>query len=166
MKVCTSQYFLFEQGEKVAGYEMLLPNSGKLRVVGRYTTDCGGCDGIQPYSLIWPRVCEYAKLGHVLFEGALISCSYGNIGRDSEVYGNRMVFAFLDTPLEVCLERVRKRREAKGNFKPLDPKNTLSKFESIQRSIGKIRDEFRRRVVIVDYKKAEQQVMELLNGAS
>lgn len=131
-------------------------------VVGSYANACGGCDGIQPYSDIWPRVERYAGMGHVLFEGALVSSSYGNIGRDSEKYGDKFVFAFLDTPLEKCLERIRARRAAKGNLKPLDPKNTEVKYNNILASIPKIRDEFKRRVVIIDHRSAVPQILGLL----
>lgn len=131
-------------------------------MVGSYETACGGCDGIQPYSLIWPRVVEYEKQGHVVFEGALVSSSYGNIGRDSEVYGNQFVFAFLDTPLETCLQRIKLRREARGDTRPLDPKNTKVKYDNILKSIPKIRDEFCRRVIIVPHKNALGKILGVL----
>lgn len=150
--------------DKPQGYRVPLQDGKQLYVVGSYENQCGGCDGIQPYSLIWPRVASYTLCGHVLFEGALVSSSYGEIGRSSEAYGDDFVFAFLDTPLEVCLERIRKRREAKGNTKPLDPKNTRVKYDNIQRSIGKIRDELGRRVVIIDHRRAVPQIMGLLYG--
>lgn len=135
---------------------------GPLYVVGSYVNTCGGCDAIQPYSLIWPRIEAFEKKGHVLFEGALVSSSYGNIGRESERYGDRMVFAFLDTPLEVCLERIRQRRAAKGNFKPLDPKNTAGKYNSIMKGLPKIRDEFKRRCVMINHRRPVLDVLELL----
>lgn len=146
---------------KPMGYVISLSNGSKLHVVGSYKNDCGGCDGIQPYSEIWPRVVAYAARGHVLFEGALVSSSYGNIGRDSEVYGECFVFAFMDTPLEVCLERIRQRRLARGNDKPVDRRNTENKYNSILRSIPKIRDEFQRRVVMINHRQPVAQVMGL-----
>lgn len=134
-------------------------------VVGSYETACGGCDAIQPYADIWPRVEHYAAMGHVLFEGALVSSSYGNIGRSSEAYGNDFVFAFLDTPLSVCLERIAARRRARGDERPVDPKNTAFKHAACLKSIPKIRDEFKRRVVVVDHRKAVAQILGLLlNG--
>lgn len=152
---------LMGQGKRPEGYRMLTP-FGVLLVVGHYETQCGGCDAIQPYALIWPRVVEYASRGHVVFEGALVSSSYGNIGRDSEVYGDQFVFAFLDTPLDVCLKRIRARRAAKGNEKPLDPKNTRVKFDNIQKSLVKIQA-MNRRVIILEYVKPIPQLLGLLN---
>lgn len=156
---------LDERG-RIRGYEVRIPFLQKSTfVVGSYKNACGGCDGIQPYSLIWPRIVEYVERGHVLFEGALVSSSYGNIGRASEIYGDDMVFAFMDTPVETCIEWIKKRRALKGNTKEFNPKNTISKHECVARSIPKIRDEFNRRVVILDHRKATSQVLGLLRNA-
>jgi len=142
-------------------YVMQLANGSSLYVVGCYVNACGGCDSIQPYSEIWPRIERFADLGHVLFEGALVSSSYGNIGRATERYGDECVFAFLDTPLEVCLARIQARRTARGDMRPINPKNTQGKFEGIMKSLPKIRDEFRRRILILDYRKAVPQLLRL-----
>lgn len=147
--------------QKPRGYTFQVFNR-TVYVVGSYETTCGGCDAIQPYSLIWPLVEEYASKGSVLFEGALVSSSYGSIGRNSEVYGNDFVFAFLNTPLNVCLARIKARREAKGNMKPVDPKNTEHKLLSIEHSIPIIQNDFGRRVEILDYHKPIPQVLKLL----
>jgi len=143
-------------------YLFFLHNKQPVYVVGSYVTACGGCDGIQPYADIWPRVERLATLGHVLFEGALISNSYGNIGRASEIYGKNFVFAFMDTPLEVCLSRVQARRTARGDVRPLNPKNTADKHKSGGRLMEKIRNEHQRRVVQIDHKNAVSQVLRLL----
>ncbi len=48
-------------------------------------------------------------------------------------------FAFLDTPLDVCIERVRGRRAASSNRftnTPFDPKNVVKEYHSVR----KIRD--------------------------
>ena len=148
--------------KKPLGYQLSIPGLDRhLMIVGGYRTACGGCDGIQPYALIWPRVQEYATIGHVLFEGALVSSSYGNIGRASEVYGNDMVFAFMDTPLEVCIQWIKNRRLSRGDTRDLDPRNCVSKFKTVLRSIEVAR-ELNRRVVIIDHKKAVPQILGLL----
>lgn len=149
--------------EKVTGYAVSIPFLRKqVRVVGPYTTACGGCDAIQPYELIWGRVEKWADAGHVVFEGALVSSSYGNIGRASEPMGRSFVFVFMDTPLGVCLDRIRQRREARGDARPLDPKNTEVKYNNIFKSIPKIRDEFGRRVEMIDHRNALGEVLRLL----
>lgn len=151
--------------DKPHHYRIKIPWLSKpLYAVGSYETACGGCDSIQPYSLIWPRVTALAGRGHVLFEGALISSSYGNIGRASEEYGDDFVFAFMDTPLDVCLARIQARRAARGVFEPLNPANTRFKYEGILKSSAKIRA-LGRRVVTLNYRKATAQVLGLLKSA-
>lgn len=147
--------------KKPNGYSVQIPYlSDPLYVVGAYTTACGGCDGIQPYSLIWPRVEDYFSKGHVLFEGALISSSYGNIGRASEKFGDQVVFAFMDTPLQTCIDRILQRRSARGVDKPFNPKNTISKYNCVLRSIEVTRLN-KRRVLIVPHKRAVNSVLGL-----
>jgi hypothetical protein len=143
-----------------------LLDGSKLYAVGDYTKACGGCDGIQPYSEIWPRIERLATLGHVVFEGAMVSSSYGSIGRASEIFGDDIVFAFLDTPLEVCLENIRKRREARGKLDPLNPRNTTNKYNRVLQTIPQFRTRFNRRVVILNYKQAKEQVLDLLYNDS
>lgn len=133
-----------------------------LMVIGNYDNACGGCDGIQPYERIWPLVDKYGRIGyHVLFEGALVSSSYGNIGRASEPYGDSFVFAFLDTPLETCLERILQRRVAKGNLKPLDPTNTEFKFHAVAKSRAKMEDVYKRRCVTIPHERPVIATMKL-----
>lgn len=145
-------------------YKVIMPGDPLkwLFVIGPYTSACGGCDAIQPYDRIWPLVDKYGALGyHVLFEGALVSSSYGNIGRSSEAYGDNFVFAFMDTPLDVCLERIVARRAAKGNFKPLDPTNTEFKFHAVNSSRAKIIDVHKRRVVDINHQHPVKDVLKL-----
>lgn len=149
---------------KPLGYWVKLP-SGELFVVGPYETACGGCDAIQPYADIWPRIQSAADAGKaVLFEGALVSSSYGSIGRSLEPYGERVTYAFLDTPLEVCLERIRQRRAARGNLEPLNPHNTEFKLRSVARSRVTI-ESLGQRCVTLRYQRAVPDVLALLGVA-
>lgn len=148
-------------GKKPDGYRVsILFLRQPLFIVGPYLTACGGCDAIQPYDLIWPRIDSWSQQGHVLFEGALVSSSYGNIGRASEKFGDHVIFAFLDTPLEECIRRIKARRESRGSTKEFNPKNTISKYNSVKGSIDRIRG-FKRRVVSVNYLKAIPQILGL-----
>jgi hypothetical protein len=131
--------FIEPFNKKGLGYTVKLPNGETLGVVGRYNTACGGADGIQPYSDIWPRVERFAKAhDHVLFEGALVSVSYGSIGLASEAFGDDFVFAFMDTPLDRCISQVNKRRAEAGKPPLADPKNIEGKFMSCLRLASKL----------------------------
>ncbi len=143
------------------GYSMALPNGEPLFIVGRYDTQCGGCDGVHPYEEIFKRIERYQAKGHVLFEGLIVSSSYGNIGRATEKWGNRVTFAFLDTPLDVCLVRVKSRRALKGNDKPLNPLNTATKHANVATHVDKIRDEFHRQTTWIRHTHAVKDVLAL-----
>ena len=148
---------------KVVGYVVQLPER-QLLVVGPYKTACGGCDSIQPYSDIWTIVETYGTSMNrdVLLEGALVSSSYGSIGHAMNAWGANAVFAFLDTPLERCLDRIKQRRAAKGNTEPLNPHNTAVKFENVARTkaqMAKLGSSIR--IVDIDHTRPTQQILKL-----
>lgn len=152
---------LIGEDGKLWGYLVTLPSREPLAIVGPYRTACGGCDALQPYSRIWPLVDYAAKQAwHVLFEGALVSCSYGSIGTSSEGYGERFIFATLDTPLETCIQRVNQRRAAKGKGPLEDTKNIEGKFKSVLSSHKKA-EELGRRVFTVRHSKPTLDVLSL-----
>ena len=130
--------------------------------MGPYLTACGGCDAVQPYSGILDLVRHYAPHGDVLLEGALVSSSYGSLGHLMNEYAPGAVFAFLDTPLDKCLARIAARRAAKGNFEPVNPKNTAVKFENVARTKDQMsRLGSRVRIVDLDHTQAVRQVLKL-----
>jgi len=118
---------------KILGYQC----GPDLRVVGRYTNACGGCDGIKTQDEVSTRVREYAQHGHVVFEGLLVSGIVERYRALAEELGG-FTFAFLNTPLEVCLERVHQRRAAKGNDRPLDPTLTTAKWERCRQAARRL----------------------------
>ena len=104
-------------------------------VVGSYENTCGGTDGINTQEEIAERVVKARALGHVLVEGLLMSKSSagGHVAPILKEYD--AIFAFLDTPWEVCLERVLQRRAAAGNEKAFNPDKTMrSAYEQCHRS--------------------------------
>lgn len=132
---------------------------GPIYVLGLYNTACGGCDTLTAGQQIH-LIQHYAQLGNVFYEGLLSSEYYGKLGVASEPYGKSHVFAFLDTPIEVCIERVKARRLAAGNMKPLNETNTRDRVDRINRlKVKLLRD--RRRVVDINYMNANQEVYDL-----
>jgi hypothetical protein len=120
--------------KKPSGYVVTLPVARTLGIVGPYTTACGGCDAVQPFADIWPRVLEfYQSCDHVFFEGALLSTTYGAQGKASEALGADFIFAFMDTPLATCVERVDARRAAAGKGPLANSVNIESKWHTINR---------------------------------
>ena len=104
-------------------------------VVGSYENTCGGADGIKTQEEIADRVVKAHGHGHVLVEGLLMSksSSGGHVAPILKDHG--AIFSFLNTPWEICLERVLQRRAAAGNEKVFDPDKTMrTAYEQCHRS--------------------------------
>ncbi len=161
-----------EDGKTTNGYRVDYGGQSKggpnkdLYVVGRYTTDCGGCDTVKTADRVCNLVRGYSLQGSVLFEGVIVSDTYERyLKLDHELtkLGQTFVWAFLDTPVEVCIERVKARRLASGNEKPLDETNTRTRWQRIRRVREKARSAGRR-VMDLDHRDPLPQVLELLRG--
>lgn len=125
--------------EEAAGKERLvayrLPFN--LYVLGSYKNTCGGCDtfswkgGTGDY--LEDLVRRYAAKGHVIFEGYIVSNSYGRWAKVAEELP--FTWAFLHTPVEDCIARVYGRRAAKGRGdKPFKEQNLRNGWEGNKRS--------------------------------
>jgi hypothetical protein len=124
-----------------------------LYLIGDYSRPgCGGTDTIPTYIVTMEMVNYFVKYGHVLYEGLLLSTYYGAPGKLTERYGDNHLFAFLDTPADLCVERVRSRREAAGSKNKFDPQLTLDKHSTIERLKTRVRA-MGRRVVELDHAK-------------
>lgn len=147
---------------KPEAYQMQLPDvHSPLFILGPYTATCGGLDGISDADDHIRLLQQSAHYGHVFYEGLLGSEYYGRIGQASEQYGDSHIFAFLDTPIETCIERVKARRAAAGNTKPLNEDNTRGRIKKIQRLKDRLDGELHRRTVWIDHKNAVQEVLKL-----
>lgn len=122
-----------------------------LYVLGKYETACGGCDTIKTVQQVIDLATELAEQGDVLFEGILISTTYGAVGQWSERYGDDFAFAFMTTPVEECVRRVEARRKAVNNPRPFDSTGLRAKFATIERLRQRLIAENRRVVAVRDY---------------
>lgn len=129
-------------GARPEDYLVQLPptpidSNRQLIVLGSYSNACGGCDAIQPYARIVEKLRAYTsdpkfKRASILMEGVMIS-GRGSIGDFFDTLSPRswrVVYAVMDTPLELCIERVNKRRLARGVSEPVDTTNMTSKHRS------------------------------------
>ena len=93
---------------------------------------------------------KYGSLpGHLFYESMIASGFYGRMGKVSEQWGDDHIFAFMATPLEECIRRTEQRRLAKGNTKPLDPKNVIWKHEAMLKLRAKLDGVYKRKTVDV-----------------
>lgn len=100
-----------------------------LIVVGPYKVMAGGCDRIWTQD----QVCESIRLAarqakNVFFEGLLVSGIFSRYLALSKELGG-MTWAFMDTPVETCIARVRARTAA-GEFKT---EKLIGKFQEVER---------------------------------
>ena len=115
-------YPILENGKQIGS---IVP-SLDLCVVGKYTETGGGCDGLRGGVVEVERLVRllHRRHGNMVLEGIMVSQLFGRFERLArELHDYR--FLFLDTPLEVCIERVKARRLTKGNTKPFDPEKNL-----------------------------------------
>jgi hypothetical protein len=150
-------------------YFQIVP-SLNLMILGRYKTVCGGCDGINSQDTI----CELVRMGaregrNVFLEGSIVSDTFSrwdSLARELEAQGHQYVFAFLDTPLQTCIDRVLARRAAKGNDKPFDPdKSLVPRF----RRVAALPEKFKaagRTTCSVNHHVAYDIVMSFLKGSN
>lgn len=115
---------ILKEDEKIEGY--LLDHN--IRVAGRYTTACGGMDTIRDKEESEAIIRRYADLGHVFFEGLLISGVWGRWYQIAQDYPGQYLWLFMDTPLEKCNEQVMIR----NGGKPVSMDNLRGKYNAVQ----------------------------------
>lgn len=153
-------------GRRPEAYECCLPGvPTPVYVLGPYTAVCGGMDSISDDDEKIRLLNHYAGLGHVVYEGLLASEYYGRLGGTSEKWGDDHIFAFLDTPIEVCIERVKARRLARGNTKPLDEANTRNRVKKIEALKNKLEFRLHRKVIVLPYLEADTLIWNMLANA-
>ena len=132
---------------KEAGYRCRYED-GSLFVLGKYKTACGGLDSSFSYGGaaddLLLCIDKLAPRGHVCCEGVIAITSYGHkrmtrFADKLKRKGHRMIFANIDTPVELCIERVEQRRMEAGNLKPFDPAKLRDKYESVLKSQEQLR---------------------------
>ena len=153
-------------GKKIAGYQVDASSAGIMKpifVVGKYDNTCGGTDAIKTQAEIAEKILKAHPHGHVLYEGALVSAS-GLAGQVTQAIHPTGcdVYAFLDTPQDLCVERVKGRRLAAGNDKEFDPKNLIDKFESVVNCYKNLRKEGTYDVRLIDHTDPHPKLVEII----
>lgn len=122
-----------------AGYEVV--------VLGSYENVCGGMDTISDKEdrlALIKNACKPNRI--IFFEGLITGKTYGQIGHISEQHvksgKGRWLYTFMDTPFDVCSDRVMARRAEAGNTAPFDPERTMRPtYDSCWSLLRKIRQE-------------------------
>ncbi len=146
---------------------MFLPG-WSLAILGTYDRVCGGCDGIKTADEIVRRAKLFAKeYKNVLLEGILVAHTYRRyaaMAKDTQITypHQRYVFCFLDTPYDVCIQRVEARRVARGQPAEFDHFHLTTDFDRCHRKLPvRLRNEGFN-VEILDWQDPMPKVLELL----
>jgi adenylate kinase family enzyme len=107
-------------------------------ILGSYENVCGGMDTISDVRDALKLIDKYYRRGHVIHEGLLQSTYYGVMGEHSKPFGQNYIYAFLNTPVEVCITRIMQRRADAGNTRPWDPNKTREKHKVIDNLRNKV----------------------------
>lgn len=148
--------------------------NGNVYVVGSYRTACGGADEVPHFGELLNRVHSLAAYGNVLVEGSLLSTVYAG-SAELEKCCNQLrasvaktphhfIFGVLDTPVELCIQRVLARRAAAGNTRPFDPGKVVQKSKSVLSAAARLRDAGYD-VRILPYQNATETVVRWLGAA-
>lgn len=111
----------------VIGY---VHSENSVCVVGSYRTACGGMDSIPSFDLSMKSIDAALTLTRdVVAEGILCSTVYGSWALFAQSRDFR--FAYMQTPIEICLERIRERIRARGKEVKFSEKLVRDKFKAI-----------------------------------
>lgn len=116
-----------EKGTKVMA-NLVTVDGKQWAILGSYVNVCGGMDTISDKVDRLALIEEYLKrtdIDVLFFEGLITGKTYGAIGEISERPWDTWLYAFMDTPFEECVSRVRRRRREKGNEAPFDAERTM-----------------------------------------
>lgn len=137
---------------------------GGIALLGDYkpsTATTAGCDRIKTqeavkYGLATVAADENVKV--VLFEGVVVSTIFEPWKKWARAHGG-MVWAFLDTPLKICLDRIQMR----NGGKPINEELVKDKIDSIGRARQKARIDGER-VVDLRWENADEDLARLIEG--
>lgn len=118
----SSMYMLPAEHRLLSGKKTLVYSGPEWVVLGSYKNSCGGMDTISDkfdrQQLVRQEIDAGAPV--IFFEGLITGKTYGAFGAmsDEPAQKGKWIYAFMDTPFDVCVRRVMRRRmvaaQAKG----------------------------------------------------
>lgn len=154
--------------KRVEGYGRDFPDLGRVVVIGSYKTACGGLDSVPSFPVQQGAIRWALDLAphHVLAEGILASTVYGSWGEFSdwcETQNHHYVWCYLDTPLDICLERIHQRQEAAGRVREIKTELVADKIKAIKSTRERALKEGKM-VYDVPFTAAEQAMRAIMLG--
>ena len=135
------QYHMFEDGRRqpLSTLHFNSPHlAGSLFVPGHYETPCGGCDTIKTPDRVYELVrTAIVADWNVIYEGIIVQ---DDTRRLLELNAEHPVHVIeLSTSLEACLLGIQERRDARGDTRTLNPKNTQDRAVRVHKICDKLR---------------------------
>lgn len=128
---------VMETRKQPVGYACERAGGRPLWVVGHYETACGGCDTIKTPDEVYVYVTSAANSGYdVLYEGIIVQDDTRRCIELSKTHELRVVGLYV--PIEECLAGIQKRRDNRGDTRPLNPKNTVDRARRLEGSMKKL----------------------------
>ncbi len=138
-----------KEGRKRTWFTLHLPEDKRLKglvVPGHYDTACGGCDTLKTvdevYDIVRKNVLGDENPTNALYEGIMVMDDVTRavkLHQDLEKQGGRLVVVSLTTSIEDCLAGIRARKEARGDTKPLNEKNTRDRMKRQESSLHRLK---------------------------
>jgi hypothetical protein len=104
-------------------------------VMGHYSSPCGGCDTFKNYGQLKDALKSAAReVSLILMEGLMLS---DDVLQTVEIHETIMPvhrIYYLNTPLDVCIERVKGRRVAKGKDTVFNEEKLKNRHAQIERT--------------------------------
>ena len=109
--------------EKILRYDM----PSHMHVLGDYSYhSSGGLDGYSPVKRLYQFLIDQEQLvgrcrmGYIVYESVLLSQAKGPIVNIAQRVGkDSILFATLDTPLDLCIERIKERRLKSSKYRKI-----------------------------------------------
>ena len=157
-----------DTGRRTTGYSCVFEGL-RVLVIGKYETACGGIDALHG-QLEWLPLVEQASALRdiydvVFFEGILSGQTFGRCGAFSDTQVGRWIYAAIDAPVEVCLERIMQRRQESGNTKPRTPalEKSVKNAHRCAMAVPPIAAAHGHYTLVLDYHKTpEEQAREII----
>lgn len=135
--------------------------------IGRYETQCGGCDSMSykgSHDDIEALVRQYLQEGNVIFEGLTISSTLTRWRVIDEENPGQFVWAFMSTPEEECHQRILTRN---GGKEPKRDEHGLAdyqrKWRGCMRHWSDLKIAGRRTIGLTSDNAGYKQLLELLD---
>lgn len=122
------------------GYILTRVGRKPLWIPGHYEAACGGCDTITKVDDVYASVRYYATIGfNVLFEGIMVQDDVKRAIDTARLLTPEPFTVYvLTTPIATCLQSVQLRRDARGETKPFNSKNTIARDRSVRNNAKRL----------------------------